>query len=779
MGKQISTSMKNKLPFIIVLLLFFAFPQNVKAYDFSYTYQGKTLFYTIIELQEVLVAQVDNPFSSDYYSYVTGNLVIPDSVEYNGTKYAVAVIGSQAFVNCSGLNSVTIGNSVISIGPFAFKNCSGLTSLTIPNSVTSIGTSAFYECSGLTSVTIPNSVIIIENSAFYGCTGLTSATIGNSVTRIGEDAFYGCTGLTSMTIPNSVSIIGYQAFWDCTGLTSVTIGNSVTIINGNAFGNCIGLTSVTIPNSVTTIQDGAFYGCSGLTSVTIPSSVTYISFSAFSNCSGLTSLVVDEGNIHYDSRDNCNAIIETALNRLVLGCNTTIIPNSITAIGNSAFSNCSGLTSLTIPNSVTFIGGYAFSGCDGLTSVYCMSVTPPTVGYNYFALTTNAMIYVPCGSVSAYQSAICWSDYSSRIFGMPNFDHNYEFLPNNETMGTVNVGAIDCDSNITVTAIPNTGYHFVEWSDGGTENPRTFHLTSDTNVTAIFSNSVTSCQLTVIPNDATMGSVTGSGSYPYGTEVTVTATPAQGYRFDHWSDNSTQANYTFILTDNLQLVAFFMPEDNGNDTVYVPIYIHDTITITDTLWQTQYVHDTTVVTIHDSVVVNHYYHDTTFVHDYIHDTVMSYINHYVHDTTFVNNYVHDTVWMSSHVFDTTIVNIYQFDTTMVNLNIFDTTIVNNYIFDTVFISNYYYDTVHVHDTVYITQEGINGVDALNAKVYSSQGQIVVEGANGNMVTLYDVTGRTLISKQDEYTPLHFDAPASGTYLIKIGNHPARKVVVIR
>ena len=96
-------------------------------------------------------------------------------------------------------------------------------------------------------------------------------------------------------------------------------------------------------------------------------------------------------------------------------------------------------------------------------------------------------------------------------------------------------------------------------------------------------------------------------------------------------------------------------------------------------------------------------------------------------------------------------------------------------YDTVWL----HDTVVVHDTIYITQEGIDGVDALNAKVYSSNGQIVVEDAEGNAVTMYDVNGRMLATRQDDYMPMRFDVPVSGTYMIKVGTLPAKKVVVIR
>ena len=228
-------------------------------------------------------------------------------------------------------------------------------SVTIPSSVTYNGTTY--------------SVTSIGKWAFDGCSGLTSITIPNSVTSIGEWAFCYCSGLTSITIPNSVTSIRDFAFDYCSGLTSITIPNSVTSIGSSAFSGCYGLTSITIPNSVTNIGDRAFLDCSSLTSINIPNSVTSIGGSAFGYCSGLTSIIVEDANSTYDSRENCNAIIETATNTLIVGCQNTIIPNSVTSIGDYAFTYCSGLTSITIPNSVTSIGAAAFSGCSKLTSV--------------------------------------------------------------------------------------------------------------------------------------------------------------------------------------------------------------------------------------------------------------------------------------------------------------------------------------------------------------------------------------------------------------------------
>jgi hypothetical protein len=293
------------------------------------------------------------------------------------------------------------------------------------------------------------------------------------------------------------------------------------------------------------------------------------------------------------------------------------------------------------------------------------------------------------------------------------------------------------------------------------------------------------------------------------------------YRFDHWSDGDTNCLRTIALTSDSSIVGYFSPiiydttyihdttfidvHDTTfidvHDTTYVDVFVHDTTIVVDTLTLTEYVpvHDTTYIDVHDTTYIDVPYpvHDTTVVVDTltlteyvpVHDT--TYID--VHDTTYIDvpYPVHDTTYIDVPypVHDTTIVvdtlTVTQYDT--ITNTMYDT--IDNYVYDTVTLTDtlwltqydtlWLHDTIIIHDTVYITEEGIGGVDALNAKVYSSEGRIVVEGAEGNRVTLYDVTGRVLATKQDDYSPLRFDAPVSGTYLIKIGAYPARRVVVKR
>jgi hypothetical protein len=261
-------------------------------------------------------------------------------------------------------------------------------------------------------------------------TGYTFSTTGEHTvkytlknpTSIGEDAFYNCGSLISITIPDSVTNIKNYAFYQCSGLTSITVPNSVTRIGNYTFRYCRSLTNITIPDSVRSIENEAFADCSGLTSVTIPNSVTSIGSYAFEGCANLISITVDANNTTYDSRGNCNAIITTNTNSLILGCKNTTMPNDIISINNGAFYGCSGLTSITIPNSVTSIGdnafgacgkltsititsgvtsiGYqAFIGCRSLSSITSNAATAPTIqSYTFRGVKTGGTLYVPIGS---------------------------------------------------------------------------------------------------------------------------------------------------------------------------------------------------------------------------------------------------------------------------------------------------------------------------------------------------------------------------------------------
>ncbi|MGN0736453.1 MAG: leucine-rich repeat domain-containing protein [Anaerovoracaceae bacterium] len=291
------------------------------------------------------MAFADENYNGFTYTVSNGEVTI---TKYNGSVGAVEIP--------SKINEM----DVTAIGEYAFKMRTSLTSITIPDSVKSIGDSAFSECTNLTSITIPNGVTSIGSSAFYACKKLTSITVPDSVTSIGSQAFYDCTSLTDIKISNSLSSIEYGTFSHCTNLTSITIPNSVTSIDWNAFSDCTNLATITIPETVTFIGENAFYRTAWLASKqaenplvvvngilidgksatgenSIPNSVTSIGDFAFSACKNLTRIT---------------------------------IPDSVTAIGRNAFSDCTGLTSITIPNSVTSIGNSAFAYCQNLEIIF-------------------------------------------------------------------------------------------------------------------------------------------------------------------------------------------------------------------------------------------------------------------------------------------------------------------------------------------------------------------------------------------------------------------------
>ena len=185
----------------------------------------------------------------------------------------------------------------------------------------------------------------------------------------------------------------------------------------------VGCKNSVIPNSVTRIGDCAFYGCTGLTELILPNSVRSIGDIAFTYCSGLEKITVESGNSCYDSRDNCNSIIDTEFNTLIVGCKNSVIPNSVTSIGESAFSGCSGLTELTLPDSVASIGDGAFIYCSGLSKITSLAEIPPVCGSGVFDRVnkTNCELIVPEGSVAAYTRAEVWNEFSS-IRGFPGVE---------------------------------------------------------------------------------------------------------------------------------------------------------------------------------------------------------------------------------------------------------------------------------------------------------------------------------------------------------------------
>ncbi len=522
--------MKHKVFLLTTLLMALAIPQHILAYDFSAVApSGQTLYYDIVGDRVFVTSQNSNyPFYDDS-SKPTGELIIPSSVTFGPDTYSVFGIGSFAFYECSGLTSITMPNSVTGIGDHAFYGCTGLTSTTIPNSVTGIGDYAFFNCYGLTSITIPNSVIGIGSGAFAYCS-LSSVTIPGSVVYIGDGAFLTVGGLTSITVSGNNTV--YDSRNNCNaiietatntlilGCQNTIIPQSVTSIGIFAFALCTGLTSINIPNSVTSIGERSF-ASSGLTSINIPNSVTSIGEAPFLGCGNLTALSVDGGNTVYDSRNNCNAIIKTSTNTLIVGCQSTTIPNSVTAIGKQAFSG-SGLTSITISNNVTTIGASAFSGCDGLTSA--------TIGKNVVSIGSG--VFGGCTNLTTiyYNAANCTTgDLSNLDITELNIGNSVRVIQNNFFFGC---------TELTTLSIPNSVTTIGSEAFWGCRRLATISIGNA--VTSIGHNAFSACDSLSHVYMQGYPPTLGSNAIPNTADIHVRCIYAQDY-MDHWN-----SNYTYV-----------------------------------------------------------------------------------------------------------------------------------------------------------------------------------------------------------------------------------------
>ena len=370
------------------------------------------------------------------YSGYQKAIEIPDTYE----GYPVTAIGAGAFEYNTSVEEIILPDSVTELQTDkmdkyagAFKNCYSLKKINIPNGVTAITAGTFYECSSLEEIEIPDSVTSIGTHAFFDCSSLRSVNIPNTVTSIGDDAFKNCSALTTVKLPDSITSI--SAFDNCSSLTSIEIPDSVTYLGG--FGGCSALKSIEIPDSVTVIEGGAFACCDSLTEITIPENVTVIGYRAIANCKNLKTLhlnaadctiygsrdrnylsldgietltigpefsklvyqdahfpstagefslpdlktvSVDEDNPVFDSRDNCNAIIETATNTLFIASENTVIPDTVTSISYraseatvalaGAFFYFGKLDKVTIPASVESIDNMAFNTYFSALTIY-------------------------------------------------------------------------------------------------------------------------------------------------------------------------------------------------------------------------------------------------------------------------------------------------------------------------------------------------------------------------------------------------------------------------
>ncbi len=274
---------------------------------------------------------------------------------YDSRENCNAIIETDTNTLVTGCKETIIPESVVRIGKEAFRG-QRLNNLFIIETISDIDGMAFADCAALETINVA------KGNRRYDSRENCNAIIETNTNKL----ILGC---KSTTFPNSVSVIDYAAFWGCLDLTEIIIPKTITDIGFSAFEGCVGLSRVEIPNTISRINPSVFQGCCNLKAIFIPESVNEIREYAFLRCSNLERIEVAKDNKVYDSRNNCNAIIQTSKNILIQGCSNTVIPESVTEIGWNAFYGCRGLRNIVIPHSITRIGDNAFTNCINLMNV--------------------------------------------------------------------------------------------------------------------------------------------------------------------------------------------------------------------------------------------------------------------------------------------------------------------------------------------------------------------------------------------------------------------------
>lgn len=440
------------------------------------------------------------------------------------------------------LTELVIGNDVSVIGNYAFYNTSNnLTTVRLSNNLKTIGTCAFQNCNKLTTIIFPDSLTTIGGSAFYNCS-INTINIPKNLNSIGVNAFYNCP-INTITIDNNHPI--YKLQNNClihkssnsinlATLNVTEIPEGLTSLPLGIFKNNANFTDVTIPDTITTINSEAFGNCPNITSLTIPETTTTIGQGITRYCYNLSSITVEPNNPNYDSRNNCNAIINTSTNTLIQGCKTTTIPNNIVKIDSYAFIG-QGITDLTIPTSVTNIGSYAFMDCSSLTSVTlpntlktlgtkcfhsCTSLTsiiiPASVAASSFSgSTTSPGLFYNCTnltSVTINSSVVMANNYNSNIRLVNIFGNQVtEFTIGNDVSKLGNY-AFNGFINLTTVTLSNNLKTIGNYVFNGCSSLTS--LTLPSTVTSIGSTVFTNCtSLTGITILATTPPTLGGNSF--------------------------------------------------------------------------------------------------------------------------------------------------------------------------------------------------------------------------------------------------------------------------
>lgn len=745
---------------VLFTALFAAIMYNASAYDFSAVSPSGHVLYYNFNNGQVSVTYQNSDFSTATYSSLSGDLIIPDSVFYNGVKYPVTSIGARSFDKCRNLTSISIPSTVTRIEEYGVSS-TGLLSLVIPESITYIG-----------------------NCAFVGCDSIRVLTIGSAVETLYWNAFCGNRSLRTLyfnaTNCNYAGTSNWSAFRDCPNLSTVYVGENVNQLPSYIFTECSQLTNMYIYSTTPpSLGNNVFSGTSANINmvVRVP-------------CQSLSSYQNSWGNSY-----NFQCLYTLNFNLTINSNDSTWGTGSYTALGDStaevtatanygyhfdhwSYGSTANPDTIMLTDDVTITAIFA-------QNQYSVtgSTNDSTKGLVSGSATVDYLDTVTLTATANYgYHFLRWSDYSTenprRIAATANitktaiFDFNQYYLTvqaDTSMHGSCNGGgSYNYLSEHTIRANANYGYHFTQWNDGDTNNPRVITLTQDTVFTALFAKNQYS--LTVSSNDANLGSVVGGGTYEYLDTIAISATAVEHYHFVRWDDSNRDNPRQYVITGDATVIATF-----AIDTHTVSVATNDIArgmveatgiefaygtpcTVTATAY-TGY----TFAGWSNGVNVNPY----TFA--VLSDVELTALFVAEGEQTYTVTVVSDdptmgTVSGGGQALDGGTVTIravgnpgYHF----LRWNDNNTDSVR---------------TVEVHGNVTYTAyfasnstEAIDDVNGSNIKVYAIDGRIVVEGRENRPVWVLDMYGRVVDNGR----------LPSGVYLVKVGNHPARKVVVVR
>ncbi len=742
---------------MLTILLLVGVAGNAQTYNHSeIAPSGQMLYYYVLSngTAKLVHPAQSSEFTWSDYTAPTDTLIVPDSITYGGVKYPVTTIGERAFyLFCQDLTSVILPNTIATIENQAFSYCTGLELITLGSGIITIQNRAFEACSTLTSITLPNSITLLGTQVFLGCTELKYAMLSNSLTMIPSQTFLSCGELESVIIPEGISNIGSGAFNNCHKLDSLTLPSTVTLIGTNAFGACDSLELFMMSEIPPTLSSGVF---NRATIVHIP-------------CGSLTSYQALWGTYWFSFDDPLTGIdINIASNNTLRGWASSV----------------------------------ANIGCDTI-------IIEASSNYGYhFSQWSNGSIMNPDTIVLIGDTTI------TAIFDINQY--YVSGIPNNNICGFVQ-GSDTSNylDTITLMAIPTDDFHFIEWSDGSTDNPRQIIVTKDSSLVAVFG-----CQITTISNDSEWGQVIGGGLFPFQSVQTIQAIPNEGGRFIRWGNGDTNDIITISITNDTTLYAIFAPILEFPQLCMVSVESEHNVIIWNGTEDYSYYR-----LYRESAIAGEY----EMIADVLSDTSQQYMDtlsrpstrSYRYKISGVDEYGIETPLSSEHKTMHLTINqglcgrwnlqwtpyegaeyttyiIYRGNTPndLQQIDIMPADGNTSYTDETAITGDVYYQvgivmsspcspseelgltksySISLSNIATNSSAWIRDIVENDVKIYSMNGQICIDGCCGCDIKVYDIYGRIISPSCDNKTI----APTSGIYLIKVGNLPAQKLIVVK